>query len=89
MKNPYDNEERKTFHEMVSKFMETEIWPHVDAWDEKGSYPQEINEKVCQLGVLVLVSKSDTEDWASMTSLCAKLRLLKWDAQVLEAYLPA
>ena len=51
MKNPYDNEERKTFHEMVSKFMETEIWPHVDAWDEKGSYPQEINEKVCQLGV--------------------------------------
>ena len=51
MKNPFNNEERRSFHEMVSKFMESEIWPNVDEWDEEGSYPQEINEKVCQLGV--------------------------------------
>ena len=51
MRNPFDTEERKTFREMVSKFLEAEIWPYVDEWDEAGEYPHEINEKVCQLGV--------------------------------------
>lgn len=36
---------------MVSKFLEAEIWPYVDEWDEAGEYPHEINEKVCELGV--------------------------------------
>jgi len=51
MRNPFDTEERKTFREMVSKFLEAEIWPYVDEWDEDGEYPHEINEKVCELGV--------------------------------------
>ena len=51
MRNPYDTDDRKSFREMVTKFLETEIWPHVDEWDESGQYPQEINEKVCELGV--------------------------------------
>ena len=51
MRNPFDTEERKTFREMVSKFLEAEIWPYVDEWDEAGEYPLEINEKVCELGV--------------------------------------
>ncbi len=51
MRNPFDTEERKTFREMVSKFLEAEIWPYVDEWDEAGEYPREINEKVCELGV--------------------------------------
>ena len=51
MRNPFDTEERKTFREMVSKFLEAEIWPYVDEWDEAGEYPSEINEKVCELGV--------------------------------------
>jgi len=51
MRNPFDTEERKTFREMVSKFLEVEIWPYVDEWDEAGEYPHEINEKVCELGV--------------------------------------
>ena len=51
MRNPYDTDDRKSFREIVTKFLETEIWPHVDEWDEEGRYPQEINEKVCQLGV--------------------------------------
>ena len=51
MRNPFDTEERKTFREMVSKFLEAEIWPYVDEWDEAGEYPHEINEKVCELGV--------------------------------------
>ena len=51
MRNPFDTKERKTFREMVSKFLEAEIWPYVDEWDEAGEYPHEINEKVCELGV--------------------------------------
>ena len=51
MRNPFDTEDRKTFREMVSKFLEAEIWPYVDEWDEAGEYPHEINEKVCELGV--------------------------------------
>ena len=51
MRNPYDTDDRKSFRELVTKFLETEIWPHVDEWDESGQYPQEINEKVCELGV--------------------------------------
>jgi len=51
MRNPYDTDDRKSFREMVTKFLETEIWPYVDEWDEVGGYPQEVNEKVCELGV--------------------------------------
>ena len=51
MRNPFDTEERKTFRELVSKFLEAEIWPYVNEWDEAGEYPHEINEKVCELGV--------------------------------------
>ena len=51
MRNPFDTDDRRSFREMVTKFLETEIWPHVDEWDEAGGYPQEINEKVCELGV--------------------------------------
>ena len=39
MRNPFDTEERRTFREMVSKFLEAEIWPYVDEWDEAGEYP--------------------------------------------------
>lgn len=51
MINPFLNDERKAFHESVAKFLEAEIWPHVDEWDEAGEYPHEINEKICQLGI--------------------------------------
>ena len=29
MLNPYQTEERRAFQDMIAKFMETEIWPHV------------------------------------------------------------
>jgi acyl-CoA dehydrogenase len=51
MLNPFDTPERRAFHDNVARFLETEIWPHVDDWDEAGAYPHEINEKICQLGV--------------------------------------
>ncbi len=51
MLNPFETEERRAFQDNVRKFMEAEINPHVDDWEEAGSYPHEVNEKVCQLGV--------------------------------------
>ena len=51
MLNPFETEERRAFQDNVRKFMETEINPHIDEWDEAGSYPHEVNEKVCELGV--------------------------------------
>tara|TARA_B110000971_G_scaffold217420_1_gene254243 strand:+ start:709 stop:1851 length:1143 start_codon:yes stop_codon:yes gene_type:complete len=51
MINPFLNDERKAFHDSIAKFLEAEIWPHVDEWDEAGAYPHEVNEKICQLGV--------------------------------------
>ncbi len=51
MRNPFDTEERRQFRETVRRFMATEIEPNVDTWDEAGSYPHEINEKICALGI--------------------------------------
>ncbi|MGC6511909.1 MAG: acyl-CoA dehydrogenase family protein [Parvibaculales bacterium] len=51
MFNPFENEERNAFRETVKKFMEAEVWPYVDEWEEAGAYPHEINEKICALGV--------------------------------------
>lgn len=51
MRNPYDTAERRAFRETIRRFMKHEIEPYVDAWDEAGHYPHEINEKICQLGI--------------------------------------
>ena len=51
MLNPFDTEERRAFRDNIAKFMQTEIWPYVDEWDEAGCYPHDINEKICALGV--------------------------------------
>jgi len=34
MLNPFENDERRAFQDSVRKFMETEINPYVDEWDE-------------------------------------------------------
>ena len=51
MQNPFDSDERRAFRETVQRFLAAEIEPHVDAWDEAGAYPHEVNEKLCGLGV--------------------------------------
>ncbi|MGR8921095.1 MAG: acyl-CoA dehydrogenase family protein [Gammaproteobacteria bacterium] len=51
MKNPFDNAERRAFRDALTRVIETEIAPHADAWDEAGTFPWEVHEKVCSLGV--------------------------------------
>ena len=51
MLNPFETEERRAFQDNLRKFLEAEINPYVDEWDEAGAYPHEVNEKICGLGV--------------------------------------
>ena len=51
MINPFETETRRAFQDSVARLLEAEIWPHVDDWEEAGTYPREVNEKICRLGV--------------------------------------
>ncbi|MGI9440785.1 MAG: acyl-CoA dehydrogenase family protein [Parvibaculales bacterium] len=51
MLNPFENDERRAFQDSIRKFMESEINPYIDEWDEAGGYPHAVNEKICALGV--------------------------------------
>jgi len=50
MINPFDNEERRAFRDTMTRFVETEIKPFVDEWDEAGDFPWALHEKVGALG---------------------------------------
>ncbi len=50
MNNPFENEERAAFRETVRRFVETEVTPHADEWDEAGEVPWALHEKVGALG---------------------------------------
>ncbi len=50
MKNPFETEERAAFRETVARFVEREIRPHADAWDEAGEFPWSLHRKVGDLG---------------------------------------
>ncbi|MGX6646569.1 acyl-CoA dehydrogenase family protein [Maricaulaceae bacterium MS644] len=48
---PFDTPERKAFRETVERFVETEIAPFADAWDEDGDFPWALHEKAGALGL--------------------------------------
>jgi len=50
MINPFENEERRAFRETVRRFVESEVTPYADQWDEAGEVPWELHEKVGALG---------------------------------------
>lgn len=52
--HPCYTEEHQSFRQMVRRFVETEIAPNVDAWDEAKSFPRELYEKAGALGLLGL-----------------------------------
>lgn len=51
MINPFETEERAAFRETVARFVQAEVAPHIDAWDEAGEIPWAMHEKVGALGV--------------------------------------
>lgn len=50
MQNPFETEERKAFREQVKRYVEAEIKPHVDEWDEAGDFPWHIHEELGAMG---------------------------------------
>ena len=51
MHNPFETEERRAFRDTIRGFIEKEIKPFADEWDEAGEIPWELHQKVGALGV--------------------------------------
>ena len=51
MHNPFDTDERRAFREALARFVQQEIEPHANEWDEAGTFPWELHEKACELGL--------------------------------------
>ena len=51
MRNPFETEERQAFRDSVHSFVEREIRPHADSWDEAGEVPWELHRKAGALGL--------------------------------------
>ena len=51
MINPFETEERAAFRKTLQDFVEAEIKPYADQWDEDGDVPWELHAKVGALGV--------------------------------------
>ena len=50
MRSIYETEDRLAFRETVRKFVETEIVPFADEWDEAGEVPWDLHRKAGSLG---------------------------------------
>lgn len=51
MRNPFETEERSAFRATLRSFVDSEIKPFADKWDEAGAIPRELHQKVGALGV--------------------------------------
>ena len=52
MTNPYFSDELAMLREQIRRFVEAEIVPHGDAWEEAGKVPREVFAKMGELGFL-------------------------------------
>ena len=50
MKNPCETEERRLFRETIKRYVEAEITPNADEWDEAGDFPWRIHEELGAMG---------------------------------------
>src|SRR5262250_131580 len=48
---PYFSEEHNIFRETVKQFVQTEIAPHAEEWDEAGIFPKELFKKAADIGL--------------------------------------
>ena len=52
--SPFYSEEHEAFRSTVRRFVEREIMPHVDQWDEAEEFPRELYRKASAAGLLQL-----------------------------------
>lgn len=50
--DPYLTAEHELFRAQVRRFVEAEVKPHAEAWEEKGSVPREVLRRMGELGFL-------------------------------------
>jgi acyl-CoA dehydrogenase len=53
-RGPFYTEEHEQLREQVKRFVDREIAPHIDAWDEACEFPRELYRKAGELGLLGL-----------------------------------
>ncbi len=46
--------EHRQLRDAIRRFVERELAPHVDAWDEAGEFPRELHRKAAEIGLLGL-----------------------------------
>jgi acyl-CoA dehydrogenase len=56
---PFDTPERAQFRETVERFIDTEIAPHANAWDEAGDFPWALHRKGRRAGPVRLRRSDD------------------------------
>ena len=52
--SPFYDSAHEAFRDQVRRFVRTEIEPHVDEWDEAGTFPRELYRKAAEVGLLQL-----------------------------------
>ncbi|HYW02863.1 MAG TPA: acyl-CoA dehydrogenase family protein [Gammaproteobacteria bacterium] len=52
--SPFYTQDHAIFRESVRRFVEKEIRPHVDEWDEAGEFPRELYRRAAEAGILGL-----------------------------------
>ena len=50
--DPYLTAEHELFRDQVRRFVDTEVKPHAEAWEEAGSVPREVLRRMGELGFL-------------------------------------
>jgi acyl-CoA dehydrogenase len=54
MKSPFYTAEHEAYRDVVRRFVQKEIEPHANAWDEAGEFPRELYLKAAAIGLLGL-----------------------------------
>jgi len=50
VQNPFETEERRAFRETIRRYVEAEIKPNIDEWDEAGDFPWRVHEELGAMG---------------------------------------
>jgi acyl-CoA dehydrogenase len=53
-RSPYYDESHDALAHSVRRFVDTEVAPHIDAWEEAGELPRELHKKAAEAGILGL-----------------------------------
>ena len=54
LEGPYYGPDHRAFRDQVRRFVDREIAPYVEAWEEAGTFPRELYSKAGEMGLLTL-----------------------------------